>query len=100
MQNAESYPYLPSENQKRSRSIINHSVQTSHCGTMGGQRPHVEIAAVIPDGQGKIIIGKRKGKTGTGMLVLQIDSRTLTKALRSSHVEKRSPDKCCITRTL
>jgi hypothetical protein len=34
---------------------------------MGGQRPHVEIAAVIPDGQGKIVIGKRKGKTGSGM---------------------------------
>lgn len=35
---------------------------------MGGQRAHVEIAAVIPDGQGKIVIGKRKGKTGTGMI--------------------------------
>lgn len=42
---------------------------------MGGKRAHVEIAAVIPDGQGKIIIGKRKGKTGTGMVI------TLTNAL-------------------
>lgn len=38
---------------------------------MGGQRPHVEIAAVIPDGQGKIVIGKRKGKTGTGTITLE-----------------------------
>ncbi|KKY32751.1 putative nudix domain containing protein [Diaporthe ampelina] len=37
---------------------------------MGGKRPHVEIAAVIPDGQGKIVIGKRKGKTGTGLYEL------------------------------
>jgi hypothetical protein len=41
---------------------------------MGGQRPHVEIAAVIPDGQGKIVIGKRKGKTGTGMNTTNTDS--------------------------
>lgn len=44
---------------------------------MGGQRPHVEIAAVIPDGQGKIVIGKRKGKTGTGMMTLNINPHAL-----------------------
>lgn len=27
-------------------------------------KPHVEIAAIIPDGQGRIVIGKRKGKDG------------------------------------
>lgn len=31
-------------------------------------KPHVEIAAVIPDEQGRIVIGKRKGKEGTGMM--------------------------------
>lgn len=30
-------------------------------------KPHVEIAAVIPDSEGRIVIGKRKGKsTGNG----------------------------------
>lgn len=67
---------------------------------MGGQRPHVEIAAVIPDGQGKIVIGKRKGKTGTGMVLPQFDSRTQTKALRPSHIEKRNPDTCSNSRAL
>lgn len=41
---------------------------------MGGQRPHVEIAAIIPDGQGKIVIGKRKGKTGAGMTTMNNNS--------------------------
>lgn len=31
-----------------------------------GPKPHVEIAAVIPDAEGRIVIGKRKGKTGNG----------------------------------
>lgn len=44
---------------------------------MGGQRPHVEIAAIIPDGQGKIVIGKRKGKTGAGMTPMDINSLVL-----------------------
>lgn len=29
-------------------------------------KPHVEIAAVIPDDQGRLVIGKRKGKEGAG----------------------------------
>lgn len=29
-------------------------------------KPHVEIAAIIPDEQGRIVIGKRKGKGGEG----------------------------------
>lgn len=32
-------------------------------------RPHVEIAAVIPDAEGRIVIGKRKGKTGNGKTI-------------------------------
>lgn len=28
-------------------------------------KPHVEIAAIIPDDQGRIVIGKRKGKDGS-----------------------------------
>ena len=44
---------------------------------MGGKRPHVEIAAVIPDGQGKIVIGKRKGKTGTGTVTIYTQALTI-----------------------
>lgn len=68
---------------------------------MGGQRPHVEIAAVIPDGQGKIVIGKRKGKTGTGKF--SIHSNTLTpirNILKSGHNWKRDPDMSSINRAL
>lgn len=68
---------------------------------MGGQRPHVEIAAVIPDGQGKIVIGKRKGKTGTGKFSIQSNTFTpVQDILRSSHNWKRDPDICPINRAL
>lgn len=30
-------------------------------------RPHVEVAAVIQDSQGRVVIGKRKGKHGAGL---------------------------------
>ncbi|CAN8105413.1 unnamed protein product [Discula destructiva] len=33
-------------------------------------KPHVEIAAIIPDDQGRIVIGKRKGKDGAGLYEL------------------------------
>lgn len=36
--------------------------------TIMSPKPHVEIAAVIPDSQGRIVIGKRKGKEGAGKL--------------------------------
>lgn len=37
-------------------------------------KPHVEVAAIIPDDQGRIVIGKRKGKEGAGTAYDQIRS--------------------------
>ena len=37
---------------------------------MPHEHPHVEIAAIVRDGQGRLAIGKRKGKHGAGMLAV------------------------------
>lgn len=54
-----------SNNSRTNRNLISGISQTYQPSNMS-PKPHVEIAAVIPDSEGRIVIGKRKGKTGNG----------------------------------